>query len=131
MTTAREYLVSKGLAKAGRGKFSNDAKAALATALASGQKFSDWPKSVGQNAPAKAEKASKPASETTGLPDYVFPSEMPWPESEYSAVAKVGKKVYSMREVCNNCRVSLVQCACGLPMIHGSIAVTITRKKGL
>lgn len=41
MMTQREYLVSKGLAKAGRGKFSNAAKAEIAKAISQGVSFSD------------------------------------------------------------------------------------------
>ena len=43
MTTAREYLFSLGLTKAptGRGRFSNEAKAALADAHGKGMRFSD------------------------------------------------------------------------------------------
>jgi hypothetical protein len=46
-------------------------------------------------------------------------------ESMYKAVA-LDKTVYSMREVCNTCRVSLVQNHCESPTILGGIAVTIT-----
>lgn len=35
-------------------------------------------------------------------------------------------KRYGMAEVCNNCRVSLVQCQCGRPTILGDIPVRIT-----
>jgi hypothetical protein len=41
MATKREYLVGLGLAKPGRGRFSADAKAALAKAEAEGTVFSD------------------------------------------------------------------------------------------
>lgn len=45
-------------------------------------------------------------------------------ERMYKAYDEAGK-VRSMREVCNNCRVSLVQCHCGDPCILGGIRVTI------
>jgi hypothetical protein len=48
-------------------------------------------------------------------------------EKMYVAVDKT-KKVWSMRNVCNNCRVSLVQCHCGKPTIFGDIPVTIVAK---
>lgn len=35
------------------------------------------------------------------------------------------KKEWGMREVCNNCRVSLVQCHCGDSTILGGVKVTI------
>ena len=43
MATRREYLVSKGLAKEGRGKFSTAANVALASARAEGVVFDDDP----------------------------------------------------------------------------------------
>jgi hypothetical protein len=49
-----------------------------------------------------------------------------WEEAEYKAMS--GKTVHSMREVCNNCRVSLVQCHCGSPTILGNIPIRIVRK---
>lgn len=42
MQTARDFLVKANLAKPGRGKFSNDAKAHLKQAIMDGHKFSDW-----------------------------------------------------------------------------------------
>lgn len=42
-------------------------------------------------------------------------------------VAKgINGKTYTLREVCNNCRVSLVQNHCDNPTILGDVAVTIT-----
>lgn len=45
-------------------------------------------------------------------------------ENAYQAVARDGK-VFGMREVCNTCRVSLVQNMCENPTILGDIAVVI------
>ena len=42
MQSAREYLFAQGLAKMGRGRFSAEAKAALAQAMSSGEVFSDY-----------------------------------------------------------------------------------------
>ena len=47
-----------------------------------------------------------------------------WPEASYKAVG-TDKKIWSMREVCNTCRVSLVQCQCSAPTILGGIPVRI------
>jgi hypothetical protein len=47
-------------------------------------------------------------------------------EKLYSAIDKTGK-VWSMRNACNNCKVSLVQCHCDAPSIFGDIGVTIKR----
>jgi hypothetical protein len=48
-------------------------------------------------------------------------------ERAYVAVDADGKP-WSMRNACNNCRVSLVQCHCGKPSIFGDIGVTIVAK---
>lgn len=48
-------------------------------------------------------------------------------ESMYKAVA-LDKRVFSMRECCNNCRVSLVQCHCGRPSVLNNIVVSIVPK---
>lgn len=48
-------------------------------------------------------------------------------ESAYKAVDPDGK-VYGMREVCNTCRVSLVQNHCDNPTILGNIPVTIVSR---
>lgn len=50
-----------------------------------------------------------------------------YPEANYKAVGP-DKEVYGMRECCNTCRVSLVQCHCGHPSILGNIPVTIVLK---
>lgn len=128
---ARDYLVSKGLAKAGRGKFSNDAKAALNAALASGKTFSDWPK-VDATPVAKSDKTVKSESSPSDTP-YLFPDEYRFPEKEYDAfIRENGKKrPVSLRECCSRCRVSLVNHSCDQPAIYGNVAVTIVRKKGL
>ena len=47
-----------------------------------------------------------------------------WPEDSFKAVG-LDKKVWGMREVCNTCRVSLVQNQCEHPTILGGIPVKI------
>lgn len=131
MTTAREYLVERDLAKPGRGKFSKVAHAALEKALAEGVKFSDYPK-AGKPAPVKStapkvEKAvgqkseTKPANTGKAIAEILFEDEYRYPEKEYRAVSfNDGKKViHSMREVCTNCGQSLVMCSCGAPTLYG------------
>lgn len=62
MTSAREWLAAKGLAKPGaRGRFSLDAKAALNKAVSDGIEFSDWPK-VGSIPSAPRPKLAKAVS---------------------------------------------------------------------
>ena len=135
MATAREWLVSQGLAKPGRGKFSKAAHQALAKALGEGIKFSDYPKSANP-APVKTVKATgdKPAPtpvKSSSVPDVMFEDEYRYPEADYQAVRfEDGKKiVHSMREVCNNCRVSLVMCGCEDTTIYGRLKVKIVAKK--
>lgn len=133
MKSRREALAEVGLAKAGaRGKFSNAAKQWLADQESKGVKFSDSnataPVAV-KSAPTK--NSGAPSKETeTGMADYVFPSDYRFPESEYVAFARVGgkKEFHSLREVCNNCRVSLVNHGCNSPVIRGNIVLTIEPK---
>lgn len=66
MATKREYLVEKGLAKPGRGKFSTVAHEALAEAVANGVVFDEPVKPVKEVATEgdKPSQPSKPTSET-------------------------------------------------------------------
>lgn len=48
-----------------------------------------------------------------------------YPKHLYHARGIEDNKTYGMPEVCNNCRVSLVQCGCGNPVILGGIRVRI------
>lgn len=130
LETRRAYLVRMGLAKEGRGKFSNDAKAALAKADADGIEFLDGPSPTGNGSgpilssiDTPAPVVRKPVTETL----YLTPDEYRFPEAEYRAIAKVGGKTveYSMRECCNACGVSLVNHACNEPTIYGNITVSI------
>lgn len=126
MQTKRDYLVGLGLAKAGRGKFSNAAKAALVEAEAKGVKFSDGEPIVKS---VKATGDSKPAPVEAANTPYLTQDEYRFPEAEYRAVANEnGKKVvYSLRECCNTCKVSLVNHMCEFPTILGGIRVTIEK----
>jgi len=51
-----------------------------------------------------------------------------WPLEEWTAKGKDGR-IWSMKEVCNTCRVSLVQNHCDSPTILGGIPVDIVRRK--
>ena len=133
MPTRRDALVAAGLAKPGRGKFSKDALAWLDAERAKGVKFSDddgAPSRVSTKKPSQSETPKPAKVEGIGYPDYLFPSDFRYPETEYRAIARInGKKVeYGMREACNNCRVSLVNHGCDAPTIHGNIAVSIERR---
>jgi len=127
MQTKREYLVTLGLAKPGRGKFSNDAKAALAKAEGEGVKFKDVTPGapVRTASPTGETKAPEPAKAADSL--YVCPSDFRFPEAEYKAVGSDGK-TYGMRECCNTCRVSLTNHFCDSPTIHGNMVVHIRKR---
>ncbi len=86
-----------------------------------GYSVSDTPAPVSVSAPAapKVVKAEAPANVKQVLDFSVI-----YERDAYKAVAANG--VYGMAEVCNNCRVSLVQCHCGDPHILGGIKVKIT-----
>lgn len=124
MGSKREWLVSQGLAKPGRGKFSNAAKEALAKAEAEGIVFSDAAPTT--TAP-KSDAQVAPVVKSAGDTPYLTPDEYRFPEAEYKAVGADGK-TYGMREVCNTCRVSLVNHFCDSPTIYGNIAVHIRKR---
>lgn len=129
MQSKRDYLVSLGLAKPGRGKFSNAAKEVLAKAEAEGMKFADMtpPKKPRPETPTGKTETGNPVRETSpGESPYIFPSDFRFPEAEYKAVGADGK-TYSMRECCNTCRVSLTNHVCETPTIHGNMTVNIRR----
>lgn len=131
MQTKRDYLVGLGLAKPGRGKFSNAAKEALAKAEASGMKFSDTGPTKNarpETAPTKNATGNPVRVESPGESPYIFPSDFRFPEGEYKAVGTDGK-TYSMRECCNTCMVSLTNHACNSPTIHGNMAVHIRERR--
>lgn len=129
MQSRREYLVSKGLAKPGRGKFSNAAKVELSRAMSSGMKFSDdgnrslTKNRTGQNSVPESKPKAIPAS-NPGDTAYIFPSDYRFPEAEYVAVGPDGKR-YTLRECCNTCMVSLTNHGCNTPTIHNNIPVHI------
>lgn len=123
MQSKRDYLVGLGLAKPGRGKFSNAAKEALSKAEAGGMKFSDATAAKTTGNPAKPVADRK--TEATETP-YLYPSDFRFPEGEWRATVN-GKEV-SLRECCNTCKVSLVNHACNTPTIHNNLPVKIVRR---
>lgn len=134
LQTRREYLVGLGLAKPGRGKFSNDGKAALAKADAEGYEFLDGPSPTGSPGPVikstHPDEQPAPVVAKAGDSVYIMPSDFRFPEVEYTAyiVVEGKKQKVSLRECCNTCRVSLVNHACATPSIHGNMAVTIEKR---
>ncbi len=94
----REYLISKGLAKPGRGRFSNAAKAELERARAGGMKIG-----ASQSAPSD--------TAVVEVPPYTWPN--------HKAVTLDGEEV-SMANACLNCPTSLYWCECGKPQALAS-----------
>lgn len=134
LQTRRDYLVDLGLAKPGRGKFSNDAKAALAKADAQGYEFLDGPSPKGNGSgPIKStvkKEKSAPTGDTSGIAEL---APYRFEESDYRAVETVSGIERSLRSACNGCRVSLVVCWCAEPVIvardgNGSVPVRIERR---
>ena len=131
MQTRREALIAAGLAKPGRGKFSTAANAWLESQRSNGVKFSDDNAPVRTITPrASVKSTGVPSKESsTGISDYIFPSDFRFPESEYRAVvSKDAPFKPGMRDICNTCRVSLTVHTCDSPVVYGNIPVTIERR---
>lgn len=132
---ARDWLVARGLAKPGRGKFSGEAHKALAKAVSEGERFSDYPKDSATKIPAGSSTAKNPAKNSAtknptknlGMPDILLPQDFRYPEKGWVARGADGK-VYTVRECCNTCRVSLTNHGCDNPTIHDSLSVTMERR---
>jgi len=133
---ARDYLVSKNLAKPGRGKFSGAARGHLIEAIKGGESFEDYRldgdslvKVAAVRAPAPVRKAAPVKSETAPVKPVRTPKvqsadvqEVPpeiWPEGESHAVFDDDGKSCSMKNACNNCSVSLYWCHCNNTHVFG------------
>lgn len=130
LETRRDYLVRLGLAKPGRGKFSNAAKEALAKAEAEGMKFSDTGAPAPKPAKDKPDEPTAPVQADPRESAYILPSDFRFPMGEYVAFSRDenGKRVmHTLAECCNTCRVSLTNHACNTPTIYNYIPVTIER----
>jgi hypothetical protein len=131
MTTAKEALLAAGrIDKIGRGRISNDNHAWLKQQYDSGVRFSDWPKGevveskdADQKPVIRVKRDPKLSTEKV-VQDFTIL----YDRDAYVAVSTDGKE-YGMAEVCNNCRVSLVQNQCERPTILGDIRVTIKARK--
>jgi hypothetical protein len=119
--TKREYLVSLGLAKEGRGKFSKAGLEELAKAEADGMSFDDnKPKAPAAPKPEKVEPVRNPA-------DYAKPVPKPLPklreQKTMYALTPEGYKVgYDSCWVCHN-PVSTCPCKSGPQPCKGATAV--------
>lgn len=143
MTKAKAWLHANGhIESAGRGrppKFVKDGRTVttvLLEAQKSGVKFSDWPKGeikVEKCDETKTEKVT--VTRDTSESGFVEPAPYRFHESDFKALETGSKRERSMREVCSNCRVSLVAHMCEAPRIvalpprMGSVTVEIVSRK--
>ncbi len=127
----KEALIKDGRipVKAGRGRLSREADARVRELVAQGWSVKGYEANtstksvVTPGAPAaQVESSVKKIVQTNEKVIQEFT--LLYDERAYDAKDATGK-VWSMRNVCNNCRVSLVQCHCGNPSIFGDIGVTI------
>ena len=140
LPTRKQFLLKHNRIKeAGRGRISADNLSWLLEQYNNGQRFSDWEPEVTKNqgeVVVKNKVAKKPRNPVEEIPTEI---NILWPEEEFSAIEIRNKKRVhrSMREACNHCRVSLVQCVCRAynrtPQIvahdgRGSVDVTIERR---
>lgn len=123
---ARDYLVSKGLAKQGRGRMSREAHEALKAALAEGMIFSDYtPTGFGTTKVTMVQNGSqrpvqaKVVSESPAAP--VIPRESPRTIMEGASISMLlesGKKIkISERAACGSCQYSLSHHVCNTPQV--------------
>jgi hypothetical protein len=127
--TRKQWLLAEGHIEphqAGRGRISADNQKLVEAAYEKGLRFSDWAPSNTEihagNAVAKNSVPRNVTGEFTIL----------YPENQFKVLEGNGTE-RSLKEACNNCRVSLVQCACGSPRIVArdgsrSVLVSIVRK---
>jgi hypothetical protein len=142
---AKEWLVKEGkIAHAGKGRMSHAHHAQLQEAWDKGVRFSNWsPNTVAVMVTETTDKATGEVTETVTahridgyqsngevaeLAPYIYNHDT---HAAYEDTADGTKgKCRSLREVCSNDGVSLVQCTCGSPRIVatdglGHVAVTI------
>lgn len=132
---AKAWLFSQGHIKSdGRGrmplastKTGESIAKILSEAKDSGVSFSDWPKGEVTKSEKTGDivvKRSASMGTSKWIPD-VAPEF--YPEDKFTAYEFVNgnRKRVGMRECCNNCSVSLVQCHCGAPVYLGDRRVYI------
>lgn len=127
MKSAKQALLAAGrIAEVTRGRISNDNHAWLQEQYEAGERFTDWPKGkvVKEDSPGTAPTVRVVRDANQSNVKVVREYTILYDEKAYKAVSNDGKE-YGMREVCNTCRVSLVQNSCMSPTILGNIPVTI------
>ncbi len=126
MNTAKEWLKANGhIAEVTRGRISNENHKRLLAAVAQGVKFSDYPKggTVVKTGDGQ-EKYVKPEAPTgVEIPELYYRYSL----EGYHAKDSSGK-VYSMREACQNCGLSLVGHKCDDPIVLGRRVEVMPRR---
>jgi hypothetical protein len=131
MATAKEALLSAGRIKEiGRGRISNDNHAWLKQQYDNGVRFTDWPKGevISSTGPDEKPVIRVKRDPKLSTEKVVREYTILYDRDAYVAVSTDGKE-YGMAEVCNNCRVSLVQNVCENPVILGDVKVSIRARK--
>ena len=133
--TKREYLVSLGLAKPGRGRMSREAHAALAKAEAEGMTFDDPSPVIKPK--VNTPKASKPVSapKPSAPPSAGIIGEVIRfhdLDDKFTGEDSKGKKhTVNARQVCRKSGYSITSCPCGQEhevLVPSMEFVTVTKK---
>lgn len=129
MMTPKEALIKDGTVpvKEGRGRLSREAIERCKVLAGQGWKIKGYevvPASKSVSAPTAEPVAPVVNKVAVNNVKEVKEYNIFWPEASYKAIGN-DKKEWGMREVCNTCRVSLVQNICDHPTILGNIPVKI------
>jgi hypothetical protein len=127
--TPKEALAADGRipVKLGRGRMPAGGDAICRELAEAGYRIKGYQVSTSTPSTSTEVKSTKVVKKVAPGPATIAEYVIFWEEEEYKAVG-VDKKVWSMRECCNTCMVSLVQCHCSNPTILGDIPVKIVRK---
>lgn len=114
----RDYAISLGLAKPGRGRLSREAHEAIAKAEAEGKTFSDSPiKTRSIKSDSNSESESVSVKSDSEPKDFFGPTPNPIYNGGWYVVED-GKRVdVSGKEVCRNCMCSLDYHRCDSPIL--------------
>lgn len=113
MQTRREYAISLGLAKDGRGRMSGAAHAAIDEAVKNGMSFSDMPsRGVGKQIDSKDVSKGNPEDSFSATPE-------PFHNGNWFATVNNKRVKISGRSVCTTCGYSLDYQNCLTPSVVG------------
>jgi len=127
MNKAKDWLKANGhIAEVTRGRISNENHKRLLAAVASGVKFTDYPKGGSVVTAATGETTYVKPAAATGS-EVISQLYYRYDEKRYKAVTKSGT-VYGMREACNNCGYSLLGHTCDSPSVLGEKVEVMLRR---